>query len=241
VNPAGRRSIGLATIALALGFNVPYAMLAATFEYPQILRRPAGEALEAFALGGDALVLTWHAFALCAFALVPLAPAIALTRQRLLDAPVLALIAGIAGSLAGLAQAIGLWRWVFVVPGLALAHSAPDATDEARLAAERAFVLLNQYGGVAIGEHVGQLLVALFVAATATLQWRELSRATAVVGFVSAVAIGLGTGEGLALALQSEAGPFSLATMAGFVGLTAWLLLTGAGALRSPAPASSRG
>jgi len=32
--------IGLGAIALGVGFNAPYAALAALYDYPQVLRRP---------------------------------------------------------------------------------------------------------------------------------------------------------------------------------------------------------
>lgn len=49
---------GAAAIALAIGFNIPYAILAATYDYPAVLRRSAGEALDLFAAGGPGLILT---------------------------------------------------------------------------------------------------------------------------------------------------------------------------------------
>ncbi len=227
-----RPVVGLCAIALAIVFNVPFALLAGSYDYPDVLRRPAGEALALFAAGGAGLVLTWHAFALSALALAPMAIALALTPGRVAEKPALAIGAAIAGSLAGLAQAIGLWRWVFVIPGLARAHADANASPEAKLAAERAFDLLNQYGGVAIGEHLGQLLTALFVLMLACLQWTERTRISAALGFLAAAAIALGTGEGLAIALGQSGEMFSLATIAGFLGLTLWLIATGIGLLR---------
>jgi hypothetical protein len=67
-----RPILASATIIYALAFNIPYANLARIFEYPDILRRPAGEVMTLFASGGAELILTWHAFALAAFLLVPL-------------------------------------------------------------------------------------------------------------------------------------------------------------------------
>lgn len=223
---------GAATIALAIAFNVPFAILGATFEYPDVLRRPAGEVLQLFANGGAPLVLTWHAFALSALALAPLAFALALTRKRVAEAPSLAIGAAVAGALSALAQAIGLWRWVFVVPGLARAHGDAAAGADAKLAAERTFDLINQYGGVAIGEHLGQLLLALFVMLLSVVQWRERKRISAVLGFVTAATIVVGTNEGVALALGQSGEAFALATIGGFVGLTVWLIATGIGTMR---------
>jgi len=226
------RLLGLSAIALAILFNVPYAILASTFDYPDILRRPAGEVLEAFAAGGAGLILTWHAFALAALALIPLTLALSLTPPRMTRAPGLAVSAAVLGALAGLAQAIGLWRWVFVIPQLARAHATPGASSETLRSAEAMFEMLNSYGGVAIGEHLGQLLTALFVLTLSRLQLLEGARITALAGFVTAAAIAFGTTEGLALALGRSGDLFSAGTIVGFLGLTLWLILTGIGHLR---------
>lgn len=222
-----RPAVGLASIALAVLFNVPFSILGATYDYPDILRRPAAEALDRFAAGGNGLILTWHAFALVALALVPMAIFLSLTPERVAVRPALAVGAAISGALAGLAQAIGLWRWVFVVPGLASVHADPAATEEAKLASEQTFAMLNQYGGVAIGEHLGQLLTALFVILLSRLQWLEGNRATALTGFATAALIAVGTSEGVAIALGRSGEMFGLITIGGFLGLTLWLILCG--------------
>ena len=77
-----RPAVGLASIALAILFNVPFSILGATYDYPDILRRPGAEALDRFAAGGNGLILTWHAFALVALALVPMAIFLSLTPER---------------------------------------------------------------------------------------------------------------------------------------------------------------
>jgi hypothetical protein len=223
---------GIAVIALAIAFNVPYAVLAATYDYPDILRRPAGEALNLFAAGGASLVFTWHAFAVTALLMAPLAIALALTPKAVAQKPALAIGAAIAGALAGVTQAMGLWRWVFVVPGLARVHSDPASDESAKRAAEQTFDLINQYGGVAIGEHLGQLLTALFVLLLSAMQWTEAKRISAAIGCVTAAAIVFGTNEGVAIAVGQSGETFALATIAGFLGLAVWLIATGIGLLR---------
>src|SRR5450631_4070378 len=94
-DPRVIRTLGGAFIAFAVAFNVPYAWLASVFNYPAVLRRPPGEILEAFAAAGTSLILIWAMFALAAL-----------------------------GVAAALAQAIGLSRWVYAVPGLAARWTA---------------------------------------------------------------------------------------------------------------------
>lgn len=229
---AARPGVGIAAVALGIGFNLPYTLLATSYDYPDILRRPAAEALDRFAAGGSGLVLTWHGFALAALALAPLVVALAITPARIAARPGLAIGAALFGALAGTMQAVGLWRWVFVVPQLARSHAAPDAAPATLQAAERAFEILNLYGGVAIGEHLGQLLTALFVVCLGRLQMLEGHRLIGAVGLATAAAIALGTGEGLGIALGRDGGAFAVATIAGYLGLTLWLVLTGATEIR---------
>ena len=230
--PARQFTLGLSAIALAIAFNVPYSILAMTYNYPDVLRGSAASALNLFAQGGPSLILTWHAFALIALALMPFGMAVSLTKDRLHNHTGLAIGAAVAGAFAGLTQAMGLWRWVFVIPSLARTHADPTSTPEARAAAERAFEVLNLYGGVAIGEHMGQLLTAVFVTLLALIQWRETHKVTAVTGFLTALTIVLGTQEGVAIALGQSGEIFSIATILGYLGLTLWLIQTGITHLR---------
>lgn len=230
----GQAITGLAAITLAVGFNIPYAALAAIYAYPAILRRPAGEALDLFAAGGAPLVLAWIGFMLAALALVPMAAALSITPQRLTTHPALAVGAAVSGALAGLAQAIGLSRWVFAVPALAEAHVS--GAPEARLAAEHAFDLLNAWGGVAIGEHLGQMLTAVFVLQVALLQRAERRTAASLLGIATAALLVTGAAEGPAIALGVPGEAFAFTTIAGFLGLTLWLIATGLGLLRAPRP-----
>lgn len=230
--PSRQPILGACAIVMAIGFNIPYAVLATTYDYPGILREPADVALSAFHAGGPKLIWTWYAFGLAALAFTPLGPALAITASRLASRPALAIGAALLGALAGVTQAIGLFRWVFVIPGLAAAHADPGASPEARAAAERTFDILNAYGGVAIGEHLGQLLTAGFIAMTAALQSGERRRITSGLGAAAALSIAIGTGEGLALALGAAGDLFSLFTIAGFLFLAAWLISTGLTLLR---------
>ena len=99
------------------------------------------------------------------------------------------------------------------------------------------FHLLNQWGGVAIGEHLGQLLTVVWVALAATQAWTArlpLSRLAAVPAALAVACITLGLGEGLALALGREAPVLGLLAVAGFLALSLWLVILGAGLIARP-------
>jgi Domain of unknown function (DUF4386) len=232
-----RTLLGAAALILAIAFNLPFALLAANFDYPDILRRPAGEVLDAFAAGGDPLILTWYAFALCAVGLIVFAPALAMATADWTRRPGLAVSAALFGALAGLAQAIGLFRWVFAVPALALLHVDPATDAATRASLETAFTLLNGWGGVAIGEHLGQILTLVWVA-LAALQalsnGQRFARPAAAIAAVAVAGIGVGLGEGVSIALGHEAPLLAMATVAGYLAFSLWLIVNGAGFLAHP-------
>ncbi|MBG1232237.1 DUF4386 family protein [Aestuariivirga litoralis] len=226
---------GVAAIVFAILFNIPFSILGATFDYPAILRKPAGEALDKFAEGGNGLILTWYGFAFAALALTPLAIALSITPKRVFNSPALAIGAALAGTAASITQAIGLFRWVFAIPAIAAAHADPAATEQAKFAAEQMFSTLNNWGGVAIGEHMGQWFTALFVLQLSLIQRKEGWLITSLIGFAATLCIALGTSEGLSIVLGGSGAVFSIATILGFLGLTLWLIATGINLIRRSA------
>lgn len=227
-----RTLLGVAALILAIAFNLPFALLASSFNYPDILRRPAGEVLDAFAAGGAPLILTWYAFALSAVGLICFAPALALATADWTRRPGLAVAAALMGTLAGLAQAIGLFRWVFAVPALATLHADPTTDNSTRASLETAFTLLNGWGGVGIGEHLGQILTVAWVglaALQALSNHERFARPAATIAALAVAGIGIGLGDGLSIALGHEAPLLAMATVAGYVAFSLWLVVTGAG------------
>ncbi len=124
------RTTGALLVAIPLVFTAGFTGLQMTFDYPDILRHPAGEVLTRFAAAGVDLHLYWYAMMVAGLAMIPAAIGLGLLlweRDRFLAA----LSIG-AGVLAGLVQALGLLRWVLLVPGLAATYVAPDASDATR-------------------------------------------------------------------------------------------------------------
>jgi len=147
---------GVLLLALPVAFNVAFGVLAAMFDYPDILRRPTHEILARFREGGTKLLLWWWIFALTAAALAPLA---VLAARALEDASGTLLIVGATvGVLAALVQLLGLIRWPFLIPYLARVDADPDASLARREAVDIVFQSFNRYLGVAVGEHLGYLL-----------------------------------------------------------------------------------
>ncbi len=183
---------GAGPIVFAFGF----AELARVFDYPQILRQPAGTVLTRFAAQqGQILPLWWMMFA-AALAFIPVSVAVArwsgLTGTRLAVAQAV----GIAG---GLVQAIGLSRWVFAVPVLADHAAQPDGAKTATLL----FDLIHNWMGVGLGEWAGYLFTAAWTAILAT-SYISRMRWFAIAGLVVSLGIGFGLLEVFGV---SSAGP----------------------------------
>lgn len=221
---------GTSAMTLAIAFNIPFALLAARFQYPDILRQPAADVLAAFHAGGPELIWIWYAFMLSAMALIPVSIAMAFSRVDWQQRPILAVGAAIAGSLAGLTQAIGLSRWVFAVPMLARMQAGGVGGPAGQAAREVVFDTLNLSSGVAVGEHIGQMLTILWIIFVALEQWRDgtmWSRLTALVGVGAIAGIGFGLGEGLAIGLGLPGDIYSLGTIIGYLAFSLWLMATG--------------
>jgi len=184
--------LGVLLIGLPIAFNVLFAALAATFEYPDILRHEPAEILRKFTDGGTRLMLLWWGFMLTAVALIPVS---ALLAAELAPAgESLALLSLALGVAAGLVQAIGLARWPFLVPTLARSHAAATS-DAERTAVIVVFEAANRFLGVAIGEHLGYLLTGAWTSVVG-LALVASPEAPDLLGW-------LGLGLGLALAFGS--------------------------------------
>ena len=177
---------GLLLIVVPIAFNVAFALLAARFDYPDILRRPTSEVLTRFREGGSALVLMWWGFALTAVLMVPL---VVLLSQAIDDAnPEVLGVATIVGVLAGAVQFLGLIRWPFLVPYLARTDADPSATLAQREAVDIVFQSFNRYLGVGVGEHLGYGLTGIWT----TLTGIALTETSAVPTWIGLIGIVIG-------------------------------------------------
>jgi len=142
-------TLAVLLIATPVLFTAFYVALAQRFSYPGILREPTSVILDRFAAGGSRLVLLWWGFALTAVLFVP----VAALGSTLVADPGLAAVGLGLGIMAGLVQALGLIRWVFLVPHLARASAEGHDPKTVDLV----FQSFHRYLGVAVGEHLGYL------------------------------------------------------------------------------------
>lgn len=206
---APRLVTGGLLVAVPLVFTLGFTGLQMTFDYPDILRQPAADVLTRFAAAGADLHLYWYAMFAAALGLIPAALGLAALRAK--DSPYLAALAGGLGTVAGLVQAMGLLRWVMLVPVLAAHYVAPGATDVDRALALSGFETANAYLGMGVGEHMGYFFTALWTLVVSLLVW-ERWRAMALAGFVIAAGVAAGMAEpfGMPLAGTINALSFTL-------------------------------
>ena len=180
---------GALMIAVPVVFATGFTGLQMVFEYPDILRHPAGEVLTRFAHAGAELHLFWYLMMVAALAFIP--AVIALARHFWKSQPTVAAFSAGFGILAGLVQALGLMRWVMLVPALAASYVAPDATLAQQEMAMALFDAANRYLGMGVGEHLGYLFTALWTLTIAVLVWSRL-RWLGVAGIVIAAGVAAG-------------------------------------------------
>jgi len=213
-------------IAVPVLFMLFYGLLTMTFDYPGILREPAGEILRRFAAGGPTLVLIWYGFALTPALFIP--AAILLRRAFPTTTPLLDLAVPL-GVLAGVVQVLGLIRWPFLVPELARTYRDPAASEATQAAALTVFGAFHQYAGVAIGEHLGYLFTGAWtlVIAGAMLKSPVFRPWLGWAGIVSALGILVGLLEPAGFALAGTINAVA------YLAWSLWLVATGVSLLRA--------
>jgi hypothetical protein len=212
------KTIGLLLILGAIGVFIPYTILTMTFEYPDILRQGAGIVLTKFHNGGSSLIFTWWAFAIMG---LPLVIAYILIGQKLGNKPGFIKWVTTFGIISGLVQIIGLLRWVFVIPVIANTYvAASDAvTKEAAIVS---FQTIHQFGGVLLGEHLGQIFTIIWtiMISVAFIKLKLFPGWVSWLGIISSIIYFLAQAELFATVIPG----FPTWNMAGFIGSTLWLV-----------------
>jgi hypothetical protein len=169
---AAARAGGWALILAAVLFMAVFAYLAARFDYPDVLDRPAGEVLPWLIALGTAGRAVWSLYALIPLLLVPAGlGAAAALRQA---APGAARAAAAFASISAFSMMLGLLRWPSIHWELARAYATAPDGERATLGAM--FVGLNSYLGNFIGEFVGELALNLFFLLIAYAMLRDPQR-----------------------------------------------------------------
>lgn len=196
---------------------IPYTILSIIFEYPVILRQETGVILTKFYQGGTTLIFTWWAFAMVG---LPLLGAYIFIGQLFEKKYPLVRFATTVGMIGLIVQMIGLLRWTFVVPVLAKDFVYGDAMTKS--ASIVAFKLIHQFGGVILGEHIGQIFTIAWTVMIA-YSFNRLKLFPAWISWfgyaVSVIYLGAQT-ELFATVIEG----FFVLDLAGLIGSTLWLV-----------------
>ncbi len=190
-----------------------FFVLAPSINWPASLDLPASQMLPLMLEQFGFVFTGYSLYLIHAILLVPLAVSLHLALNL---GGVLGGTATAFGILAGIAKALGIVRWLFVMPVLAAAWVAPETTEAARSAISITFDAFNAYAG-GVGELMG---VGLFAGVwTVLLSVALLRRGARTVGIFGMIAaLGLFSTLPSVLGLQSAI----LLTLSGIV----WQLWT---------------
>ena len=212
------KTIGALMIIGAVALFIPYTILTIIFDYPDILRKETADILIQFHQGGNTLIWTLFAFAITG---LPLLPAYIMLGKNLETKTPLMRIATTIGVIGLVVQMVGLLRWTFVVP--VLADIFVSTNDEALKAASiMAFKTIHQFGGVQLGEHLGQLFTIAWTVMV-TISFARLKIAPRWInwlGYVSSSIYLLAQADLFATVMPG----FPVWDLAGFIGSTLWLV-----------------
>jgi hypothetical protein len=206
------RRTAVLMITAAVLLNVAFTGLGSVFDYPDVLKQPAGDVLASFRNSQTTVTAWFLALALGAALLAPVAVGVgrlSTSRPMRWAVPV--------GIAAALVQVIGLLRWPLLVPGWAATAAGNDPVAAAN--ARAAFGTANRVLGNLIGETGGYLLTAAWtLLVLAALGTAFTGRWFIALGSVSAALVFAGVLSPLDLPL------IDTANFAGYVLWSVWLI-----------------
>lgn len=213
------RATGVLLAAVALLAFAPVLVLGSAIGWPASLRLPAAQQLSLLHAHAAAVTTGYGLYLLYSLLVAPamigLAAPVLSGLQRPLAATVIAFAA-----LSAIARAIGILRWLTVMPVLATAHAGADATTRAQI--ELVFTAVTLYGG-GIGEVLGvSLLMAAAVGtlSAGALTARTLPRPLGALGLLVALLLA-------ALALPAFGLPAAVPVALAVTSLSVWMLACG--------------
>jgi hypothetical protein len=230
-----RKLTGAVLILTPIAFNIFFSMLSMTFEYPDILREPAGEVLRKFDEGGVGLIATWYGFMLTAVMFIPLSILVHRVVARG-GTPYMA-IATAFGVVAGVVQFLGLVRWPILVPYLADTYLDPASSESTKESVLVIFEAFNRYAGVAVGENLGYMFTALWTVLVAVAMLTSAlpsGKWLGGLGIVSGISILIGTLEPAGFDVAADI------VVVGYILWSIWLAAFGVFLLRGKSFAGQR-
>ena len=215
-----RKLTGIFFIVGAILVNIPYILLIVNFGYPDILRQPTSEILTKFHAGGDSLIYAWLAFAWVGLPI--LLGAVMLKRVLEKEGSPFLETATTLGVIGFVVQLIGLLRWIFVVPALARLFTDPGTDPATQASISAVFIAVHQYGGVILGEHIGQIFTIAWMSLISAVIYRSkmFGKWVAWLGWLASAVYLLAQSELFATAIPNS----PVIGWAGLYGSLLWLV-----------------
>ncbi len=161
-----------------------FLILAPAINWPASLDEPPAVILPLILEQSGAVFLGYLSYLIHALLLIPVA---ALLPRALGMGEGAGRAAMLFGGLAGFAKALGITRWIFLMPGLAALYTAPDTGEAGREAVAVVYQAFNAYAG-GVGEILGVgLFAGVWTVLLSMTLWRAGSIILGAAGLVAAV------------------------------------------------------
>ena len=208
-----------------------FFVLSSSIDWPASLDEPAAVNLPLILEERAAVVVGYGAYLAYSLLILPLAVMLYFALKGRGASPLLAVAAAV-GAVSALARALGIVRWLFLMPYLAEIYADPASSPATREAVEVAYTAFNEYAG-GVGELLGVALTgALWVGLTsvALLRSGRFPRWLGLLGLLAAVLLL----PGLLSVVGLDVGAL-FAVVGGNV-LLIWMLALAVVLFRSPQP-----
>jgi hypothetical protein len=160
-----------------------FFILAPAIDWPASLGDPPAVILPLIREHASAVFLGYLSYLVHALLLIPVAAVL----PEALGMASQARTSTLFGGLAGFAKALGISRWLFLMPGLAAAFTAPGASVATRSAIDVVYRAFNAYAG-GIGEILGVgLFTGLWTLMLSAALWKARSRVLGIAGIAAAL------------------------------------------------------
>lgn len=183
-----RSLAGLLLLAQFACMWAAFFILMPAINWPASLGEPPSTILPLILNQAGPVFAGYGSYLLHALFLIPLAIVL---RRTLRMSPVAGAAALTFGVLAGLAKALGIVRWLFLMPELAQAYVDPASSEDTRAAIEVVYDAFNAYAG-GVGELLGVGLFAgiwTILLSVALLRMGGMARILGVAGLVAAAGL----------------------------------------------------
>jgi hypothetical protein len=178
-----RRTAAVLLIAQFVAMWGAFFVLAPSINWPASLDLAPAEIFPLIRSNATAVMIGYSSYLIHALLLIPIA---ALLPSALGMQEVSGRTSLLFGGLAGFAKALGITRWIFLMPGLATAYLAPEASDITRQVIGEIYKAFNAYLG-GLGEILGVgLFAGVWTVFLSTHLLRSGYRKLGIAGMVAA-------------------------------------------------------